>query len=193
MAHLLRYIQQLFASEPVPWAAPGAEARTGQERASRMMPLPNATENTPPVDAFKARRKQLLTMVAGVSAQDFLKTHAAAVDDYFLSSFAHSAVGPRMGIMRNPYAMIALGGYGRGEQCVFSDIDLLFLFEDKVPAEAEALVREIVYPLWDMGLEVGMPPAPSKSAFNWPARTWRCSPPCWTAVSFAACRPSTTS
>ena len=51
--------------------------------------------------------------------------------------------------------MIALGGYGRAEQCVFSDIDLLFLFEDKVPAEAEALVREIVYPLWDMGLEVG--------------------------------------
>jgi len=38
---------------------------------------------------------------------------------------------------------------------VHSDIDLLFLFENKVPAEAEALVREIVYPLWDMGIEVG--------------------------------------
>jgi [protein-PII] uridylyltransferase len=46
-------------------------------------------------------------------------------------------------------------GYGRAEQCVYSDIDLLFLFEKKVPPEAEALVREIVYPLWDMGLEVG--------------------------------------
>jgi [protein-PII] uridylyltransferase len=43
----------------------------------------------------------------------------------------------------------------RAEQCVHSDIDLLFLFENKVPVEAEALVREIVYPLWDLGLEVG--------------------------------------
>ena len=60
-----------------------------------------------------------------------------------------------MGILRNPYALVALGGYGRTEQCVYSDIDLLFLFEKKVPAEAEALVREIVYPLWDAGLEVG--------------------------------------
>ncbi|MEJ2661548.1 MAG: nucleotidyltransferase domain-containing protein, partial [Desulfobacteraceae bacterium] len=81
--------------------------------------------------------------------------HASQVDEYFLSSFAQSEIGPQMGIMRNPYVLIALGGYGRAEQCVFSDIDLLFLFEKKVPPEAEALVREIVYPLWDMGLEVG--------------------------------------
>ncbi|RJQ71453.1 MAG: hypothetical protein C4519_19490, partial [Desulfobacteraceae bacterium] len=72
------------------------------------------------------------------------------MDEYFLAGFAHSSVGPQMGIAHNPYALIALGGYGRAEQCVHSDIDLLFLFENKVPAEAEALVREIVYPLWDM-------------------------------------------
>ena len=60
-----------------------------------------------------------------------------------------------MGIIKNPYAMIALGGYGRAEQCVFSDVDLLFLFEKKVPKAAEQLIREIVYPLWDIGLEVG--------------------------------------
>jgi [protein-PII] uridylyltransferase len=86
---------------------------------------------------------------------DFLREHAALADEYFLTSFARSSIGPQMGIMRNPYALIALGGYGRAEQCVYSDIDLLFLFEHSVPAEAEALVREIVYPLWDMGLEVG--------------------------------------
>jgi [protein-PII] uridylyltransferase len=34
-------------------------------------------------------------------------------------------------------------------------VDLLFLFEKKVPRVAEDLVREIVYPLWDMGLDVG--------------------------------------
>ncbi|MFZ1982823.1 MAG: [protein-PII] uridylyltransferase, partial [Desulfatitalea sp.] len=152
MAHLLRYIQQLFTAPPDPLHLNG---NGGQGDLSHMMPLPDTMESTPPTEAFKARRKQLLSMVATLSAQDFLKAHAAAVDEYFLFSFAHSTVGPRMGIMRNPYAMIALGGYGRSEQCVYSDIDLLFLFENKVPAEAEALVREIIYPLWDMGLEVG--------------------------------------
>lgn len=120
-----------------------------------MLPVTHISETTPAADAFKARRGQLLADAASTGAQEFLKVHAAAVDEYFLTSFAQSAVGPRMGIMRNPYALVALGGYGRAEQCVHSDIDLLFLFENKVPPEAEALVREIVYPLWDMGLEVG--------------------------------------
>ncbi len=114
-----------------------------------------AVEATAPITIFKAQREKLLAQVPKKSTHDFLREHAALVDEYFLASFAQSQVGPQMGIMHNPYTLIALGGYGRAEQCVFSDIDLLFLFEKKVPAEAEALVREIVYPLWDMGLEVG--------------------------------------
>lgn len=119
------------------------------------IPLPDTKAVSEPTRAFQARRAQLLETVKTVDAYEFLESHAAAVDEYFRSSFAQSAVGPQMGIMNNPYALIALGGYGRGEQCVYSDIDLLFLFENRVPAEAEALVREIIYPLWDMGLEVG--------------------------------------
>jgi [protein-PII] uridylyltransferase len=104
---------------------------------------------------FKDQRDTLLTKVHTYKTHKFLAVHAALVDEYFLSSFAQSAIGPQMGIMRNPYSLVALGGYGRSEHCVYSDIDLLFLFENKVPPEAEALVREIVYPLWDMGLDVG--------------------------------------
>jgi [protein-PII] uridylyltransferase len=86
---------------------------------------------------------------------DFLKQHARLLDDYFLQAFETSMVGPRMDVSQNPYAIIALGGYGRQEQCIRSDVDLLFLFKKKVPAEAENLIREIIYPLWDIGLEVG--------------------------------------
>ena len=60
-----------------------------------------------------------------------------------------------MDISKNPYAIIALGGYGREEQCIHSDVDLLFLFKKKVPAAAEGLIQEMVYPLWDIGLDVG--------------------------------------
>jgi [protein-PII] uridylyltransferase len=86
---------------------------------------------------------------------DFLKQHARILDDYFRQAFETSMVGPRMDISKNPYAIIALGGYGRQEQCIHSDVDLLFLFKKKVPAQAENLIQEIVYPLWDIGLDVG--------------------------------------
>jgi [protein-PII] uridylyltransferase len=86
---------------------------------------------------------------------DFLRKHARILDDYFRQAFETSMVGPRMDISKNPYAIIALGGYGRQEQCIHSDVDLLFLFKKRVPDQAENLIREIVYPLWDIGLDVG--------------------------------------
>ena len=57
--------------------------------------------------------------------------------------------------IENPYVIVALGGYGRAEQCVHSDVDLLFVFYKRVPASADGLIREIVYPLWDLKIEVG--------------------------------------
>jgi [protein-PII] uridylyltransferase len=86
---------------------------------------------------------------------DFLRQHARILDDYFRQVFESSMVGPHMDISKNPYAIIALGGYGREEQCIHSDVDLLFLFKKKVPAAAEGLIQEMVYPLWDIGLDVG--------------------------------------
>ncbi len=109
-------------------------------------------------DASKAlahgRQCLIEDLVAGKTA-GFLENHARLIDDYFRQSYEKSVVGPKMDIAKNPYAVVALGGYGRAEQCVYSDVDLLFLFEKRVPQVAEDLVREIIYPLWDMGLDVG--------------------------------------
>ena len=52
---------------------------------------------------------------------DFFKSNAEAVDDYFREAFATSTVGPRIRVEKNPYAIVALGGYGRKEQHIFSD------------------------------------------------------------------------
>lgn len=97
-------------------------------------------------------------LFADISARDALETlgrHAALIDAYIMDSFEASQVGPKMDFIANPYAIIALGGYGRAEQCVHSDVDLLFLFRKQVPPAAEELIREIVYPLWDLKIEVG--------------------------------------
>ncbi len=102
----------------------------------------------------KGRARLIEKLLTG-NAPGFLDDHARLIDDYFRHVYERSVVGPKMDIARNPYAVVALGGYGRAEQCVYSDVDMLFLFEKQVPRAAEELVREMVYPLWDMGLDVG--------------------------------------
>jgi [protein-PII] uridylyltransferase len=104
---------------------------------------------------LQQKRKKLIARFLRGKEPDFLKQHARLLDDYFQQAFEASIVGPRMDISKNPYAIIALGGYGREEQCIHSDVDLLFLFKRKVPQEAENLIQEIIYPLWDIGLDVG--------------------------------------
>ena len=107
-----------------------------------------------PVSQLQKRREELLARFLRGNEPHFLSLHAEILDDYFREAFAQSSAGPRMGIEKNPYAIIALGGYGRKEQCLHSDIDVLLLFGKKIPNEAAGLVQEIFYPLWDTGLEV---------------------------------------
>src|SRR3954470_8471354 len=52
-------------------------------------------------------------------------------------------------------AIVATGGYGRGELAPGSDIDLLFLRPFKQTAWGESVIEFILYMLWDLGLKVG--------------------------------------
>jgi [protein-PII] uridylyltransferase len=106
-------------------------------------------------DLLQQKTEGLIARFLQGKEPDFLKQHARILDDYFRQAFETSMVGPLMDISKNPYTIIALGGYGREEQCIHSDVDLLFLFKKKVPGQAENLIQEIVYPLWDIGLDVG--------------------------------------
>ncbi len=106
-------------------------------------------------DTLKQKRERLISTFSSMRPAVFMKQHAWILDSYFRESFEHSMVGPDLALYKNPYAMVALGGYGREEQCVHSDVDILFLFKKEVPKATADLIQEIVYPLWDLGLEVG--------------------------------------
>ncbi len=52
-------------------------------------------------------------------------------------------------------ALVAVGGYGRGELHPYSDVDLMILVDDELSREAEAGMSAFVTALWDVGLEIG--------------------------------------
>ena len=52
-------------------------------------------------------------------------------------------------------AVVAVGGYGRGELAPYSDVDLLFLHPYKRTAHTEQMIEFLLYRLWDLGLKVG--------------------------------------
>ena len=106
-------------------------------------------------NALKQEREKLIAACDDFPVIDFMRRHSRILDTYFQQRFEESLVGPRLGLNKNPYAIVALGGYGREEQCVHSDVDILFLFKNRIPDEAASLIQEIIYPLWDIGLEVG--------------------------------------
>ena len=48
-------------------------------------------------------------------------------------------------------AMLAIGGYGRGELNPYSDVDILFLHDhppDTMPGHVDALIKQVLYVLW---------------------------------------------
>lgn len=95
------------------------------------------------------------TFRAGQDTETFHERHAAVVDQYFRRSLEESTARRGLFRGRSSFSIVAVGGYGRSELCVRSDIDLLVLFASHIPGEARSLVQEILFPLWDIGFDLG--------------------------------------
>ena len=52
-------------------------------------------------------------------------------------------------------ALAAVGGYGRGEMALHSDVDIAFLSPTRQTAWGEQVIEAVLHTLWDLGLKVG--------------------------------------
>ena len=51
--------------------------------------------------------------------------------------------------------LMAVGGYGRGEMALHSDVDIAFLTPWKQTGWSEQVIESMLYSMWDLGLKVG--------------------------------------
>lgn len=103
----------------------------------------------------KGRAEIKRSFVSGDSNSRDTAQHQAILMDETLQFIWHE-IGGDLGIdLADHLALLAVGGYGRGQLAPFSDIDLLFLRVGDETALQDQTVESMLYVLWDLGLKVG--------------------------------------
>jgi [protein-PII] uridylyltransferase len=109
-----------------------------------------------PINKLLTSRGQLIEQFTRKQdVQSFPEENASLMDQYFRDALQESQLGTTLQQRNIRFSLIALGGYGRRELCLHSDIDILLLFNKTIPTQAKELIEEILFPLWDLGLELG--------------------------------------
>lgn len=83
--------------------------------------------------------------------------HARAFDG-LLSALYCAADAATRAVSQQPrgrVALVAVGGYGRLTLGLNSDVDVVFLCDDSDDPFVGALAEGVLYPLWDLGLDIG--------------------------------------
>jgi len=106
-----------------------------------------------------AVRSEHLGLAAGAVARpgrDYCRALADITDEWVAAIFDEAVVQTARPSGR--VALLAIGGYGRGELAPQSDLDLLLVHDvksKKVAREVEPIASAIWYPLWDSGVKLG--------------------------------------
>lgn len=92
---------------------------------------------------------------AGESGLSVATLHARIVDGMLSALFCAAEATLRTRGEKVRLALAAVGGYGRGHLGLSSDLDLIVLAERGDDPRAAQVAEALLYPLWDLGLEIG--------------------------------------
>jgi [protein-PII] uridylyltransferase len=102
-------------------------------------------------DALAAATRSLTERFQrGESVGDLVRLRSAIVDQLLTHLWRQYA-----GDLAESAALVAVGGYGRGELHPYSDVDIMILVADDPSNIVETTVSAFVTALWDVGLEIG--------------------------------------
>jgi [protein-PII] uridylyltransferase len=89
-----------------------------------------------------------------LSGRALCRALSAATDELLVGLWTGAAdrITPRR--RRSASALVAVGGYGRGELAPFSDVDVVLIHEGK-PGGLDEAATALWYPLWDAALKLG--------------------------------------
>ena len=109
---------------------------------------------------FNDARAQVKARVDGGEMQGLAAAHALSALQDTLLQVLYDFATKHFYYAQNPtqaerIAIVATGGYGRGQMAPFSDVDLLFLRPYKETPWGESVIEFILHMLWDLGLKVG--------------------------------------
>jgi len=85
------------------------------------------------------------------------RSHARALDG-LLSALYCASDAATQALGQSPcgrVALVAVGGYGRSTLGLNSDVDVVFLCDDSSDPFVGALAEGLLYPLWDLGVDIG--------------------------------------
>jgi [protein-PII] uridylyltransferase len=93
---------------------------------------------------------------SGAGGLEIVRDRADLLDVLLRHLFEGALEGSSFAERTPPVALLAIGGYGRGELNPYSDVDILFLHDSvRVAAETEEVIEQVLYMLWDVGFKVG--------------------------------------
>ena len=104
-----------------------------------------------PADILRAARDELTAdTLAARGGLESLARYSAQIDRLVRQIYRTASAAAA-----TPVAVAAVGGYGRRQLCLHSDIDLLFLFGRPIGAADERFLKSMLHPLWDLRFDVG--------------------------------------
>ena len=99
------------------------------------------------------------TTFESTGGKDFFIKHTKSTDKFLVAMYKYilrkhfGSYQPMSGSI--PICLVALGSYGREQLCIYSDIDIMILYEDIKGYNLKEIMEEFVTLAWDCGLKLG--------------------------------------